>query len=190
MKYRPEVLQAALSVQQAEEQITIDNAGNKPTVSVSAGQNWSDSSFPGTSTNNGWNVAGGVTFKFFDGGATNAKVAQAKQALLKARETEQKTREAVQLEVKQAYLNIQAAAQSVEATKAAVDQAEESFKIARVRYQAGVGTNTDVLDAQYKLNTTKNNHIEALYNYNVGIAQLEQAMGVDVRSGVVHPSLK
>lgn len=190
MKYRPEVLQAALSVQLAEEQITIDNAGNKPTVSVSAGQNWSDSSFPGTSTNNGWNVAGGVTFKFFDGGATNAKVAQAKQALLKARETEQKTREAVQLEVKQAYLNIQAAAQSVEATKAAVDQAEESFKIARVRYQAGVGTNTDVLDAQYKLNTTKNNHIEALYNYNVGIAQLEQAMGVDVRSGVVHPSLK
>lgn len=190
MKYRPEVLQAALSVQQAEEQITIDNAGNKPTVAVSAGQNWADTSFPGTSNNKGWNVAGGVTFKFFDGGATNAKVAQAKQALLKARETEQKTRETVQLAVKQAYLNIQAAAQSVEATRAAVDQAEESFKIARVRYQAGVGTNTDVLDAQYKLNTTKNNHIEALYNYNVGIAQLEQAMGVDVRSGVVHPSLK
>ena len=189
MKYRPEVLQAALGVQQAEEQITIDNAGNKPTVSVSAGQNWADSSFPGTSNNTGWNVKGGVTFKFFDGGATNAKVAQAKQALLKARETEQKTREAVQLAVKQAYLNIQAAAQSVEATRAAVDQAEESFKIARVRYQAGVGTNTDVLDAQYKLNATKNNHIEALYNYNVGIAQLEQAMGVDVRSGVVHPSL-
>lgn len=189
MKYRPEVLQAALGVQQAEEQITIDNAGNKPSVTVNAGQGWNDTSFPGTSNNNGWNVKGIVSFKFFDGGATNAKVAQAKQALLKARETEQKTRETVQLAVKQAYLNIQAAAQSVEATRAAVDQAEESFKIARVRYQAGVGTNTDVLDAQYKLNATKNNHIEALYNYNVGIAQLEQAMGVDVRSGVVHPSL-
>lgn len=189
MKYRPEVLQAALSVQSAEENIGIAGAGNKPTVSVSAGENWSDDTFPGTS-NNGWKVAGGVTFKFYDGGATKAKVNQAKQALLTARETEQKTREAVQLEVKQAYLNIHSAAQKVEATQSAVAQAEESFKIARVRYQAGVGINLDVLDAQLNLNQAKTNHIQALYDYNVGIAQLEQAMGVDVRSGVIHPEAR
>ncbi len=186
MKYRPEVLQASLAVQQAEEQIGIAGAGNKPTVSVSAGENWKDDDFPGTS-NNGWSVAGGVTFKFYDGGATNAKVNQAKQALLKARETEQQTREAGQLAVKQAYLDIRSAAQKVEATQSAVAEAEESFKIARVRYQAGVGINLDVLDAQLNLNQAKTNHIQALYDYNVGIAKLEQAMGVDVRSGVIHP---
>lgn len=187
MKYRPEVLQAAIAVQQAEEQIGIAGAGNKPTVSVGAGQNWSDTSFPGTDYNNGWSVNGGITFKFFDGGATSAKVAQAKESLLKARESEQQTREAVQLQVKQAYLDIQSAAQKVEATKTSVEEAKESFKIARVRYQAGVGINLDVLDAQLNLNTARTNYIQALYDYNVGIAELEQAMGMDVRSGAVRP---
>lgn len=188
MKYRPEVLQAALSVRQAEENIGIANAGNMPTVSVGAGNDWSDEDFPG-SGNSAWRVTGGITFSFYDGGATNAKVKQAKQALLAARETEQQTREAVQLAVKQAYLNIRSAAQRVEASQSAVAEAEESFKIARVRYQAGVGINLDVLDAQLNLNQAQTNYIQALYDYNVGIAQLEQAMGVDVRSGVVIPSM-
>ena len=39
------------------------------------------------------------------------------------------------------------------------------------------------------LNQAQTNYIQALYDYNVGIAQLEQAMGVDVRSGVVIPSM-
>ena len=189
MKYRPEVLQAALAVQQAEETIDISGASNRPQVAVTAGNDWKDDSFPGFD-NRTWSVGAGVSFKFYDGGATKAKVNQAKQNLIIARETEQKTREAVQLAVKQAYLNVRSAAQKVEATQTAVAQAEESFKIARVRYQAGVGINLDVLDAQLNLNKAKTNHIQALYDYNVGIASLEQAMGVDVRSGVVHPSLQ
>lgn len=189
MKYRPEVLQAALAVQQAEENIGIAGASDKPQVAVTGGNNWSDDSFPGLD-NRRWSVGAGVSFKFYDGGATKAKVNTAKQDLVIARENEQKTRETVQLAVKQAYLNVRSAAQKVEATQTAVAQAEESFKIARVRYQAGVGINLDVLDAQLNLNKAKTNHIQALYDYNVGIASLEQAMGVDVRSGVVHPSLQ
>ncbi len=188
MMYRPEVLQAALSVRQAEKNISIANAGNMPTVSIGAGNDWSDDTFPG-SGNSAWRVTGGISFSFFDGGATNAQVRQARQALLAARETEQQTREAVQLEVKQAYLNIRSAAQRVVENETSVAQAEESFKVASVRYQAGVGINLDVLDAQLSLNEARVDYIQALYDYNVGIAQLEQAMGVDVRSGVIIPSM-
>lgn len=190
MKYRPEVLQAAIAVQQAERNIDIANAGNKPTVSVTGGNNWADNTFPGIDANKrSWNIGAGVTYNFYDGGATKAKVNQAKQDLLVARETEQKTREAVQLEVKQAYLNIRSAAQKVEETQTVVDQARENYRIQNIRYQAGVGINLDVLDAQLSLNEAQVNHIQALYDYNVGIAKLEQVMGVDVESGVIHPSL-
>lgn len=190
MKYRPEVLQAALAVQTAENNIDIADASNKPTVKVSGGNNWNDNTFPGIDANKrSWNIGASVTYSFYDGGATKAKVNQAKQALLVARETEQKTREAVQLEVKQAYLNIRSAAQKVEETQTVVDQARENYRIQNIRYQAGVGINLDVLDAQLSLNEAQVNHIQALYDYNVGIAKLEQVMGVDVESGVIHPSL-
>lgn len=190
MKYRPEVLQAALAVQTAENNIDIADASNKPTVKVSGGNNWNDNTFPGIDANKrSWNIGASVTYSFYDGGATKAKVDQAKQALLVARETEQKTREAVQLEVKRAYLNIRSAAQKVEETQTVVDQARENYRIQNIRYQAGVGINLDVLDAQLSLNEAQVNHIQALYDYNVGIAKLEQVMGVDVESGVIHPSL-
>lgn len=188
MKYRPEVLQAAVVVQEAENSIGIAQAGNRPTVSVGAGRGWSDDDFPGIDDHN-WSVSGGVSWSLWDGGATNAKIKKARETLLSARETEQKARESVQLEVKQAYLNIRSAAQRVEETTAVVDQAKENYRIQNIRYQAGVGINLDVLDAQLSLNEAQVNHIQALYDYNVGIAKLEQAMGVDVRSGVIHPSL-
>ena len=190
MKYRPEVLQAAIAVQEAERNIDIADAGNKPTVAITGGNDWADNTFPGIDANKrSWKVAAGVTYNFYDGGATKAKVNQAKQDLLVARETEQKTREAVQLEVKQAYLNIRSAAQKVEETQTVVDQARENYRIQNIRYQAGVGINLDVLDAQLSLNEAQVNHIQALYDYKVGIAKLEQVMGVDVESGVIHPSL-
>ena len=190
MKYRPEVLQAAIAVQEAERNIDIANAGNRPTVAITGGNDWADNTFPGIDANKrSWKVAAGVTHSLYDGGATKAKVNQAKQDLLVARETEQKTREAVQLEVKQAYLNIRSAAQKVEETQTVVDQARENYRIQNIRYQAGVGINLDVLDAQLSLNEAQVNHIQALYDYNVGIAKLEQVMGVDVESGVIHPSL-
>ena len=190
MKYRPEVLQAAIAVQEAERSIDIADAGNKPTVAITGGNDWADNTFPGIDANKrSWKVAAGVTYNFYDGGATKAKVNQAKQDLLVARETEQKTRESVQLQVKQAYLNIRSAAQKVEETQTVVDQARENYRIQNIRYQAGVGINLDVLDAQLSLNQAQVNHIQALYDYYVGIAKLEQVMGVDVESGVIHPSL-
>lgn len=190
MKYRPEVLQAAIAVQEAERSIDIADASNKPTVAITGGNDWADNTFPGIDANKrSWKVAAGVTYNFYDGGATKAKVNQAKQDLLVARETEQKTRESVQLQVKQAYLNIRSAAQKVEETQTVVDQARENYRIQNIRYQAGVGINLDVLDAQLSLNQAQVNHIQALYDYNVGIAKLEQVMGVDVESGVIHPSL-
>ena len=190
MKYRPEVLQAAIAVQEAERSIDIADAGNKPTVAITGGNDWADNTFPGIDANKrSWKVAAGVTYNFYDGGATKAKVNQAKQDLLVARETEQKTRESVQLQVKQAYLNIRSAAQKVEETQTVVDQARENYRIQNIRYQAGVGINLDVLDAQLSLNQAQVNHIQSLYDYNVGIAKLEQVMGVDVESGVIHPSL-
>ena len=61
-------------------------------------------------------------------------------------------------------------------------QAEEDYRIAQLRYSAGVGTNTDVMDASVALTTAKNNYIQALYDYNTNTALLEQNMGVPVEN--------
>ena len=87
-------------------------------------------------------------------------------------------REKVELEIRQDYLSVFAAKEQIRAAEATVEQAEEAYKIATIRYQSGVGINLDVLDAQLALSQAKTNYVTALYDYNIGLATLEHAMGL------------
>ncbi len=53
--------------------------------------------------------------------------------------------------------------------------------MSKQRYNAGVGTNLDVMDAELALNQAKVNYVKALYDYDTSKAQLGKAMGVKVQ---------
>ena len=61
-----------------------------------------------------------------------------------------------------------------------MEKAKEDYKIAQVRYTAGVGTNLDVMDAESKLTTAQSNYYNALYQYNSSKADLDRAKGIMV----------
>ena len=63
---------------------------------------------------------------------------------------------------------------------AGVKQAEDSYMIARIRYEEGVDNLLGVTDAQEKLTQARSNYLTALYQYNLFRARLEKAMGVPV----------
>ena len=86
--------------------------------------------------------------------------------------------------MQQAYLNLRTAEQTIQSTQTAVNEGQENFRIALLRYRAGVGTNLDVLDAELKLTQARNNYVDALYSYNVSVSALEQATGVPVDTPV------
>ena len=176
---RPEVLQAEASVKAAKGSLQAARSGNLPTVSVVGKENWYDDSFAG-SDNNNWSVTLQTSFNVFDSGVTSGQIKQAEAALLKAQETQRQTRDSVQLDVRNAYLSLREAEKRIDTSKVAVVKAEEDYKIAQVRYQAGVGTNIDVMDSQVALTTAKTNYVQALYDYNTYRAQLDKAMGISV----------
>ena len=182
-KYRWELIKADYNVRIAKEQVRIAKAGYMPTVAVGGGYSWNTAGLGGLDKDD-WTVTGTVSWSIWDGGTTDAKIKSASSGLKSAEETLLKARESIELEIRQDYLNILSAREQIRATEAAVEQAEEAYKIATVRYRSGVGINFDVLDAQLALNKARTNHITALYNYNVGLATLENAMGIPA---VIHP---
>lgn len=177
---RPEVIEADLNVESAKQGVIGAEGAKKPTVSLSGTVGLSDDALPGTDENN-WAV--GVTAKWsvFDSGLNNSLIGQKKAALTKAEYTAKQIRDTVALSVRQAYLNMAAAEKNIDTAKVAVDQAEEDFKIAQVRYSSGVGTNLDVMDAEVSLTQAKTNYIKALYDYNTSKAKLDNAMGIEVK---------
>ena len=177
---RPEIGQAQMNINAAQEGITVAKSGNKPTVALSAAEDWYKDQFPGTDNNN-WSMSLVASFNVFDSGTTKARVSQADYTLLKAHQQFRQTSDAVQLDVRSAYLSLREAEKRISTSQVAVDKAEEDYKIAQVRYSAGVGTNLDVIDSQVALTQAKTNYTQALYDYNTSKANLDKAMGIAVR---------
>lgn len=182
-KYRWELIQADYNVRVASEALKIAKSGYMPTISVGGGYSWDQAALSKIDKDD-WALLGKISWNLWDGGSTQAAVKKAKEGVKVAQEQLLQARETVELEVRQDYLNILSYREQIRATEAAVAQAEEAYKIAAVRYSSGVGINLDVLDAELQLNTARTNYITALYNYNIGLAILEHAMGIPA---VIHP---
>lgn len=182
-KYRWELIESDYNVRIAKEALRIARSGYMPTISVGGGYSWDEAALSKIDKDD-WALLGKISWSIWDGGSADAAIKKANEEIKVAQEQLLQAREGVELEVRQDYLNILAAKEQIRATEAAVAQAEEAYKIATVRYSSGVGINLDVLDAELQLNTARTNYITALYDYNIGLATLEHAMGIPA---VIHP---
>lgn len=176
-EHRPELMQAKYGVDSAKGALMVARSGHMPQVAASATQQWSDSNWPGDE-NGKWGVGVNVSLNVFDTGVTLSKIHGAEADLKKAEETYRDTVNAVNLDVRSNYLGLREAEKRISTTKLAVEQADEDYRIAQLRYMSGVGTNTDVLDAQVALTQAKTNYTQALYDYNTSKTALETSIGV------------
>ena len=184
--HRATLVKSAMDVKSAEESVKQAKAGYLPTVSLTADKNYeSYDNYRGTS-NNGWSVGAKASLDIWDGGSTRNTIKVREAQLESAKEANLAAVDGVLHEVQSAYLNLRAAEQTISSTKVAVEEGQESFRIASLRYRAGVGSNLDVLDAETSLTTARNNYVQALYNYNIYVATLEQAVGVPLETPVGH----
>ena len=185
LENRPDVAAADYEVKQAESAVRSAKSGYRPQVNAIATKGLNGKSPFSDSYSDSWTAGISANWNIFDNGVTAAQVESAKANLAAAEESAAEVRETVQLEVQSAFLTLHAAEKNIATTKLAISSAEEDFKIAQVRYAAGVGTNLDVMDASDKLTQAKNNYYTALYTYNTARASLNKAMGMPVSIDVV-----
>ena len=183
MLHRLDLQQSYLQVKAAEAALNKEKAEWLPSVAGALSNDWSDANtgnWPGDKRSN-WGAGIKVSMNVFDSGVTKSNVAAAKADLMSAKESYRQDTDAVQLDVRNCYFNLREAEKRISTTQVAVAKAEEDYHIAQVRYEAGVGTNTDVLDAQVALREARNNFNTALYDYNTSKAALQTAMGIKAR---------
>lgn len=173
---RPEIAQAQAQIAIARDQVKIARSAQLPTVGLVGMKGWDDLDFPGMRNSN-WTIMLTAQMEVFDSGRIESHVRKAEQDVIIAQEKARQIGDNIALEVSQAYQNITEAQKRIEANKVSVDQAELDFSIAQERYEAGMGINLDVIDAELALNESKTDYIHALYDYNISKAQLDRAMG-------------
>ncbi len=116
-----------------------------------------------------WNIG--------DGGEARHKAQGAKwQAnqltdLMKAKEDQ------IRLEIREAVTNINNALERIRVSQDAIQHSEESLRILRDRYVAGLAIVSELLGAETSLLSHKMNHLKALYDYSISRARLKLALG-------------
>jgi outer membrane protein TolC len=145
-----------------------------PQVALSGGYQYLENQFLDDET---VGMAGiGVQWALFDGGQSRKRAAALDR---NRRATQQQRADAasqIELQVRQAYLGIQESRQRVIVTAQAAEQADENLRIARERYTAGLGTQTQLLQAETLRVQALRNRDDA--SLDAGLAQLRLARAV------------
>lgn len=122
----------------------------------------------------GYSLSAVAQWRLFDGGAARA---QADQRVVDGKIAEVRftqTRNTVRFQVEQAYANQISNDKNIDTTSTALFQASEALRLAKLRFQAGVGTQTDVINAETDLTRAEGNRVTAILGYNRAIAQLRR----------------
>ncbi len=123
-------------------------------------------------------IAGvGLRFPVFEGFADLSRVNEDRAKLKQARANIESLKNQITSEVKRLYLNLKTAEEALEVTKISETSAQENLELTEEEYRLGKSSAVDLAEAEALLASTNADHIEAIYNYKIAIAQLERATG-------------
>jgi len=176
---RPEIAQQRALERAARAQEEAAVAATAPQVSLFATAQTYDNTIdllPGLYS--GYSGGAQISWTAFDGGASRAQAAQAATDARTARARIRDLLATVRLDVETYFSQKETADRRIEATALAVESAEESLRLARLRFRAGLGTQTDVVLADRDLTQARINRLAAIVDYNQAVALLRRALGI------------
>ncbi len=177
-KNRAELQEQLIQRDISNSRIRTAQGANAPTLSVTAAYQYQRADTPSTTASNsdGYSLGLQARWNLFDGGATNAQIRQREKDREIAESRFAQNRNQIRFQVEQAFSELQAQRGNITTTERAVLQAEEALRLAILRFQAGVGTQTERINAEAELTRARGNRVSAIIGYNRALAQLRRAV--------------
>jgi outer membrane protein len=173
---RPEVRAAHLAAGLAKTQSDSARSALLPQVGLHAALEADRQQFINKGGAN-WLASIGLRWNLFNGFGDKARIAESSHLLERAHADEQRVDSAVRLEVRRAWANLRAAGQRIEVAQAAVAEAEESLRITRNRYAAGMSNVTDLLRNETAVLESRTRYLAAVHDQRIAATLLELATG-------------
>jgi outer membrane protein TolC len=174
-KNRPEIKQQLVRRSISEQQQIVAAAADAAQVNLFANYNIGKNINSALSAQDNYSLGARLSWNFWDGGAAGSRSYQEKVNQEISENQFTTTRNQVRFEVEQSYNGLGTNRKNIATSTQALQQAEESLKLARLRFQAGVGTQTDVIQAQTELARARGNRITAILSYNRSLSSLRTA---------------
>jgi len=176
---RPDLQALITQVEAQDRQIDILELGKYPSLSINVGY-YSDITRDPSIPENYYTISADLSFPIFDGFNTDSRIesAEASRVIYEAQKTD--LIKSISLEVETSYYALETAFAKIKLTSQQVEEAKKKLEVAEGRYEAGVGSFQEVLDAQVSYNQSMNNLLTARYDYQTALFTFKKAIGEEL----------
>ncbi len=142
-------------------------------LSVEIDPEKSGSSYTNTiSLNFSWNI--------FDGGQNKNLYKSSKSDAYSEDFSYNNLANVLKTNISKAYLNLKLNEEKILSSLKEISSMKESLRLARLRYDVGISTLKDVLIRQKELSNANSKNIDAIYNYNLKLDELERLTFLEI----------
>jgi len=175
LEQRSELASLMQQVQALHRQARGIRAQTRPQVALNGGYDYQENQFQAHEGQ--WSATLGLQWIIFDGGVVRHQADAAERQAAALQQQYADLAAEIRLQVRQAWLDVQETRMRIVVTKSAIAQAEENLTVNRDRYENGLSTNTEVLDAETLRTRSRNNYSNAIYDAVMATLQLKRAVG-------------
>ena len=133
------------------------------------------------SLNFSWNI--------FDGGQNRNSFKSQKASANKENFSYFNIQNILKSDINKAHLNLKLNEAKILSTLDEVSSTKESLRLSRLRYEVGISTLKDVLLRQKELSDARSKNIDAIYNYNLNLDQLERLTFLQINNDCTDRSI-
>ena len=118
-----------------------------------------------------------LTYSLFDGLARQAKVRKATLEVSKLKNTMDRLQQGIEFEANTAKLQMESAIKTWNTQRENNKLAEKVYDQTRLKYEQGLGSNTEIYNAQAELKTAQNNYYGSIYDVIIARINYLKAIG-------------
>jgi len=118
-----------------------------------------------------------LNIPIFSGGQRNNQLKQLEINVQKAENNLNDAKNAFNLQASSANITYFNSTQSLTTQKRSRELAQEVLRVAKIKYEQGVGSSIEVTQAETDLENADNQYIQALYNVLISKVDLDKAYG-------------
>ncbi len=177
LERRPDYRAIAGEVRRAEIGSRMARSALYPNVNLQGSYELNNTAPISSNGSSGYAALAVVSLNLFNGLSDSANIRKAKAQEDKIREQAIAKRREIETEVVDALAAVTGAAERMAVVDAALAQAQESLRIAKNRYDAGLSPLLDLLAAEQALNQVKQARLRAGYDRRISLARLALVTG-------------
>jgi outer membrane protein len=118
-----------------------------------------------------------IGIPIFDGLQKNYRIQQSKLGILKSENDLKFIQQSIDLELASTKATLLNSSSSLETQKKNIELAEDVYRVAKLKYDQGVGSNLEVLNSETALKEAQTNYYNALYDALIAKVEYEKASG-------------